>query len=642
MSAVFHSASRPWLQKVLRHRGWLLVGLAILFVVVVRVRLRELPLERDEGEFAYAGQLMLEGLAPYREVYAMKLPGTYAAYALIMSVFGQSASGIHLGLALVNVASIIMVFQVGRKLLGEASGVAAAVAFALLSLSPSVLGLAAHATHFVVLAALGGTLVLLRACQDEGSGKEAGWRSQNAGDSSRSVSTRHWAFDPRPFAAGLLFGLAFLMKQHGLFFGLFGALYLLRVRVSQWRAASRTADPYSGSRSSRERAGFDFRSQPSRASRARLLGDLGLYALGWLLPSGLTCIVLWCAGAFQQFVYWTISYASQYAAAIPIVRGPDVLRASLRAVASPNLVFWILPWFGALVMWWESRLDDGGARAEDRRSRAANRRPAPALRGGEAVERQVAPASQRSQVSHPRFFLMLWLFCSFASASVGFYFREHYFILVLPALAWLSGVAVDRGLYLLKHDKTIELFLAIPMLGLFVVAVCATLIGHGPVWLALPVDQSMRSIFGTTLFAEAARVADYLKAHTPSGARIAVLGSEPEIYFHSRRRAATGHIYMYPLTEATPSALKLQEGMIAEIERARPAYIVYVDDHFSWLSHPNSPQKIFEWWRSYWTADLDLVLTVDVEEGLARGTDMAKPAPGAAASNHILVFKRRP
>ena len=634
MSAVFHSASSPWLRRVLRHRAWLLVGLAILFVVVVRVRLRELPLERDEGEFAYAGQLMLEGVAPYREVYAMKLPGTYAAYALIMSVFGQSASGIHLGLALVNVASIIMVFQVGRKLLGEASGVAAAVVFALLSLSPSVLGLAAHATHFVVLAALGGTLVLLRACRDEGRRKNAEGRSQNSGVSSSLSSSRPSSFDPRPFFAGLLFGLAFLMKQHGLFFGLFGALYLLRVRVSQWRAASRVTDPYSGSGSSRARAGFDFRSQPSRASRSRLLGDLGLYALGWLLPSVLTCVALWCAGAFQQFVYWTISYASQYAAAIPIVRGPDVLRASLRAVAGPNLVFWILPWFGALVMWWESRLDDGEVKGEGRRQKAEGRSPDPGADGREAAARQ-------SQVSHPRFFLMLWLFCSFASASVGFYFREHYFILVLPALAWLSGVAVDRGLYLLKHDKTIELFLAIPMLGLFVVAVCATLIGHGPVWLALPVDQSMRSIFGTTLFAKTARVADYLKAHTPSGARIAVLGSEPEIYFHSRRRAATGHIYMYPLTEATPSALKLQEGMIAEIERARPAYIVYVDDHFSWLSHPNSPQKIFEWWRSYWTAELDLVLTVEVEEGLARGTDMAKPAPGAAASNHILVFKRR-
>src|SRR5437899_1091529 len=80
--------------------AWILVGLTILFVVVVRVRLREMPLERDEGEYAYAGQLMLQGVPPYQDAYNMKLPGTYAAYALIMAVFGQSAAGIHFGLML--------------------------------------------------------------------------------------------------------------------------------------------------------------------------------------------------------------------------------------------------------------------------------------------------------------------------------------------------------------------------------------------------------------------------------------------------------------------------------------------------------------------------------------------------------------
>jgi hypothetical protein len=141
------------------------VALAVLFVLIVRVRLRELPLERDEGEYAYAGQLILQGVPPYKEAYNMKLPGTYAAYAVIMAVFGQSPSGIRLGLALVNAASIVLVFQLGRELLDEAAGLAAAAAFALLSLSPSVLGLAGHATHFIMLAALSGIWLLLRALE---------------------------------------------------------------------------------------------------------------------------------------------------------------------------------------------------------------------------------------------------------------------------------------------------------------------------------------------------------------------------------------------------------------------------------------------------------------------------------------------
>src|SRR5205085_224221 len=107
----------PWAKPLIRHRAWILVGLTVLLVLVVRVRLREMPLERDEGEYAYAGQLILQGIPPYKEAYNMKLPGTYAAYAVIMGLFGQSAATIHVGLALVSAASVILMFLIGRKLL---------------------------------------------------------------------------------------------------------------------------------------------------------------------------------------------------------------------------------------------------------------------------------------------------------------------------------------------------------------------------------------------------------------------------------------------------------------------------------------------------------------------------------------------
>src|SRR5262245_17474357 len=115
---------------------WVLLALTILIVFVVRFRLREMPLERDEGEYAYAGQLLLQGIPPYKLAYNMKLPGTYAAYAALMAVFGQTPSGIHFGLLLVNAASIVLVFLCGRRLLDDIAGLAAAIAYALMSLSP--------------------------------------------------------------------------------------------------------------------------------------------------------------------------------------------------------------------------------------------------------------------------------------------------------------------------------------------------------------------------------------------------------------------------------------------------------------------------------------------------------------------------
>ncbi len=39
---------------------------------------------------------MLQGIAPYKLAYNMKFPGTYAAYAAMMSIFGQTIIGINL------------------------------------------------------------------------------------------------------------------------------------------------------------------------------------------------------------------------------------------------------------------------------------------------------------------------------------------------------------------------------------------------------------------------------------------------------------------------------------------------------------------------------------------------------------------
>lgn len=222
--------------------AWIAVALVVAFAVVVRLRLLDLPLERDEGEYAYAGQLMLRGIAPYALVYNMKFPGTYAAYALIMALFGQTAHAIRIGLILVTSATTILVYVLGARLVNRAAGVCAAAAYTLLALILGAQAIYAHATHFVVLPAVG-ALVLL--------------------------SSRRW-----PLAAGVLLGLAVLMKQPGAAFALFAVLWLLVER------------------------------------RFR---DAALTVAGGAIAGSATAVWLKIAGVFDKFWFWTIRYAREYA-----------------------------------------------------------------------------------------------------------------------------------------------------------------------------------------------------------------------------------------------------------------------------------------------------------------------------------------
>src|SRR3989442_13939866 len=99
--------------------------LVLLLFAFLRFRFRDMPLERDEGEYAYMGQLMLHGVPPYQTAANMKLPGTNAVYATIMALFGETTAGIHIGMILVTTLAGILVFLLGKYLYGPLTGAVA-------------------------------------------------------------------------------------------------------------------------------------------------------------------------------------------------------------------------------------------------------------------------------------------------------------------------------------------------------------------------------------------------------------------------------------------------------------------------------------------------------------------------------------
>ena len=124
--------------------------------------------------------------------------------------------------------------------------------------------------------------------------------------------------------------------------------------------------------------------------------------------------------------------------------------------------------------------------------------------------------------------------------------------------------------------------------------------------------QACRSVYGLNPFPESLEISRVIRQLTRPDDRIAVLGSEPQIYFYSGRRSATGYIYTYALMENSDFALEMQEQMIEEIETAEPSILVYVNIPSSWLRRPDSHQRLLRWLGGYLPENYQPVMVAEM------------------------------
>jgi hypothetical protein len=525
---------------------YLVLLFAVILVVVVRVRLLSVPLERDEGEYAYAGQLLLQGIPPFKETYNMKMPGIYGAYALCMAIFGQTTTGIHLGLLAVNLGSIVMLFLLVRRLIDGPTAASAAAMFAVLAVSQSVLGVFAHATHFVVFFALMGS-----------------WCASKAIESQKLIHI---------FLSGLAFGIAFTMKQHAApFIALAGSILI-------WHSI---------------RSGEGPKKSSIKA---------GVFATAVFLPYAAIAGVMVASGSFKTFWFWTVDYARAYVNQIPLARGARTFYSKTYSCIRFDPAIWILGIAGMVSIAFMERF------------------------------RKVRPL------------LYLVLIASLASIMPGFYFREHYYVLLFPALAVFAAIGIERAAgyagFAFSTVRVEHLRAAI----VFATIAVTALNQRQYYFINSPADVS-RSIYNIDefLFSKSVDIADYVAKNTSPDEKIAVLGSEPQVYFYAKRRAATGYMYAYPLMEIQPFARKMQDELIEEIERNKPRFIVFFGSSTSWMYKKSSDIHVLDWFHEYSQKEYDVVGFVEpqpngkIQELWGPEARQMKPA----TTNFIVVLRRK-
>jgi 4-amino-4-deoxy-L-arabinose transferase-like glycosyltransferase len=472
---------------------WVAIAIALL-AIALRAPLLSLPLERDEGEYAYIAWRLGAGETPYLDWFDQKPPGVFWVYRTALAWPGDPLVAIRVAGALFAAGSALALFALTRALLGALTGAVAALVLVFASADPMIQGAAANTEIFMVPWILAAALLTL---------KILGAERPPVGTS---------------VAIGLALGVATAFKQ----VAAVNVPFLLA--VCAWRAP----------RGARIAA-------TARFAAAMAAGGLAVWGaiLFWFgLRGGL-------APALDAILLHNLAYTSDLTSA----ERWGALRFHVPPLLPSQGITWALAALGIAAL-----------------ARRAERFPALFLCGFAAANALGVSAS-------------------------GFYF-PHYFQQLLPAVAALAAAAI-AGAAPRRWRIACGTALALAPLGAVAIEF----------W-RIPPEQASQRIYPGNQFAAMRAIADEIAAETAPDDRVFVFGSEPEIYFYARRAAASRYIFLFPVFSAFADAEQRQAEVIAEVEAAQPAAILWVP--LQSFFGRGRPQRLTDWTSAYVDAHYQL------------------------------------
>lgn len=276
---------------------WVSMGLLLLFTIILRWQFLDIPLERDESVYYYAGKAALDGGRPYFDFYEMKPPGLFYSYAFLIALFGYSGTGAHLALLFVSLSNTVFTYLVARNFGGKRLAQVSAMAFVFLSLDPGASGLYLVAEHLALLWGLPGVWLALQYPE----------------------RTNKYML----LGSGALLSLAVLVKQTAGVFGLAVVVYWL-IRWLQ-------------------------------SGREQSLKPLLWWITGGIIPILCAFLVVWASGTMQDAHFWLYDYPQLYATSANEDKMGLYFQTSWKLVSTGYEGYFLLAGLGLLALWW-SRL----------------------------------------------------------------------------------------------------------------------------------------------------------------------------------------------------------------------------------------------------------------------------------------------
>ncbi len=212
--------------------------------------------------------------------------------------------------------------------------------------------------------------------------------------------------------------------------------------------------------------------------------------------------------------------------------------------------------------------------------------------------------------------LISLLFFSFCTIVPGYYFYGHYWIQTIPGLALMAGVTYYGIITFLKNTFNLKQpALKYIYLGIFGILTVKHVSALKSYYFHPNYERILRSVYGSNPFPESMEIANFINANSKPEDQIVLIGSEPQIYFYTKKKSPSRHAYFAAIVSDVPEHREWQKEFVKDVEKASPRYVVFFNHSISLFVQPNTDRYVFDWANKYITEGYHLVGLVDMVDG---------------------------
>lgn len=331
--------------------------------------------------------------------------------------------------------------------------------------------------------------------------------------------------------------------------------------------------------------------------------DILSYSLGGISIVAVLFYIIYTKGTFDDMIKWAYEHPKSYISNMPFEEGKKYFEYSRDAIVQNHKFFWVHAVLALAVC-------------------------------------LLKPINIKLKI-----FAFLLLGASFMTIVPGYFFYGHYWIQMIPGLAIVAGLTYQSIIGIIqKYFNLTNVRYQYIYLGIFGLLTFNHVSGLKSYYYHPNYERILRTVYGNNPFPESMEIANYINANSKPEDNIVLLGSEPQIYFYTKKRCPSRFAYFTALVNNTAYHKEWQREFTADVEKAKPKFVVFFNHPFSLLVQPNTDNYIFEWANKYINEGYQLIGLVDMIDG-QQSSYIWKEALNnykPISKNLIYIYERKP